>query len=155
MAIAKKADTTATSAYDRDFYGWTVEQATALRTRRIDKLDLGHLAEEIEDLGKEQFNKLESSLRIILIHLLKWDRQPDRRTRSWAISIETHRLDYKYVLADNPGLKPRRNEALERAYKRARLDAALETGLPRSLFPDVCPYSLDDVLTRLIDWPDR
>lgn len=144
----------AASAYDRDFYGWTLDQAGALRAGRMQDLDLDHLAEEIEDLGKEQFNKLESALRVVLMHLLKWDLQPERRSRSWAISVDRHRLDYADVLGDNPGLKPRRREALERAYRKARLEAADETGLALSAFPSICPYSLDEILTRPIEWPE-
>jgi predicted DNA-binding ribbon-helix-helix protein len=141
-------------SYDADFYSWTIAQSAALREGRWTELDLAHLAEEIEDLGKEQFSKLESALRLILMHLLKWDLQPDRRSRSWVISIRRERMNYLDVLRDNPGLKPRRDEALDRAYGRARLDAAEETELPMKHFPVECPYTFGDILDRSIEWPD-
>ncbi len=73
--------------YERDFYSWLMEQARLVREGRCDALDRENLAEEIESLGREQFNKLESALRVLLTHILKWDHQPARRSRSWALSI--------------------------------------------------------------------
>ena len=140
--------------YDRDLYTWSVQQAAALRSGRFAAVDVEHVAEEIEDLGKAEFSKLESALRIILLHMSKWDRQAERRSRSWVISIDRERLRYGNVLGDNPGLKSKRTEALTRAYATARLDAAEETSLPRAAFPVECPYSLDEVLHRPFEWPE-
>src|SRR2546423_7428010 len=117
------------TAYDRDFYSWSLEQARLVREGRWDAVDRENVAEEIESVGREQFNKLESALRVLLVHILKWDHQPERRTRSWVISIKDQRIAFDQVLEDNPGLKSRLNEALARAYRRARLRAAEETGL--------------------------
>src|ERR1700726_653198 len=94
-----------------DYYSWLMEQAAHLRSARWEALDSENLAEEIESLGREQFNKLESALRVLLTHMLKWDHQPDRRSRSWALSIKAQRLELDDVLSDNPGLKPRIAEA--------------------------------------------
>ncbi len=152
-AVKLKADVVDPAAYDRDFYTWTIDQASALRAGRLRDLDLEHLAEEIEDLGKEQFSKLESALRILLLHVLKWDQQPWRRTRSWVISITWQRTHYADVLGDNPGLKPRRQEALDRAYRKARLESAEETGLSLAVFPAECPYTFEELLTKPIEWP--
>lgn len=161
MATRAKARATAAGrgdepriAYDRDYYGWAVQQADALRSGRLEGLDLDNLAEEIEDLGREQFNKLESALRIILLHMLKWDHQQERRSRSWATSIRTQRSAAKYVLVDNPGLKSRKDEALGRAYERARIEAADEMACREQSLPADCPYTFDEVLTRSFEWPD-
>src|SRR6266446_5324856 len=83
------ADTPAAAEYERDFYSWLMEQARHVRAGRWDALDRDNLAEEIESLGREQFNKLESALRVLLLHILKWDHQRDKRTRSWALSVRT------------------------------------------------------------------
>jgi hypothetical protein len=99
-------------------------------------------------LGREQFNKLVSALRVLMLHMLKWDHQPALRSRSWVLSIEEQRLEIADVLADNPGLKPRIGEAMARAYRRARIEAARETGLELAAFPEACPYSFDDVTSR-------
>src|SRR5437763_10556680 len=90
--------------YDRDLYSWAVEQAALLRAGRIADADVLNIAEEIDDVGNEQYNKLESALRIILLHLLKWDHQPKRRSRSWWASISVHRNHVARVLRKNPGL---------------------------------------------------
>ena len=136
------------AAYDRDFYSWSLEQARLVRESRWDAVDRENVAEEIESLGREQFNKLESALRVLMMHMLKWDHQSDRRSRSWSISIRQQRLEVEDVLADNPGLKSRIAEAIARGYRKARLEAAKEIGLDEATFPDACPYSWDDIVSR-------
>jgi Domain of unknown function DUF29 len=135
--------------YGHDFYSWLMEQARHLREGRFDVLDRNNLAEEIESLGREQFNKLVSALRVLMAHVLKWDHQPSLRTRSWVLTIEEQRIEIADVLADNPGLRPRIGEAVCRAYRRARIEAARETGLDEAPFPATCPYSFDDIITRI------
>jgi hypothetical protein len=136
------------ASYERDLYSWTQQQARLLREGRFDAVDRQNVAEEIESLGREQFNKLESACRVLLLHFLKWDHQPDRRTRSWVLSIEAQRLELADVLGDNPGLKPRIGEAMTRAYRKARIDAAKETALDKSEFPETCPHGFDDLTSR-------
>ncbi len=134
--------------YMRDFYSWLMQQARLLREGRWDAIDRENLAEEIESLGREQFNKLESALRVLLTHILKWDHQPKGRSRSWALSIKAQRTEVEDVLSDNPGLKPRIAEAVARAYRRARIEAAKETGLEESTFPETCRYCFDQLMAR-------
>jgi hypothetical protein len=110
-------------------------------------VDVENVAEEIESLARTEFDKLVSFLRLTTMHMLKWEYQAGQRSRSWAISIANHRESAEEVLADNPGLKSRIGEAIERAYPKARRDAADETGLPLAAFPENCPYSLGDILT--------
>jgi hypothetical protein len=136
------------AVYEHDFYSWLMEQARHLREGRLDALDCDNLAQEIESQASEQFNKLVSALRVLMLHMLKWDHQPALRSRSWVLSIEEQRLEIADVLADNPGLKPRIGEAIARAYRRARLEAAKETGLDEKEFPPACPYAFDDMTSR-------
>jgi hypothetical protein len=136
------------AGYWGDFYSWLMEQAAHLRAGRWEALDRENLAEEIESLGREQFNKLESALRVLMMHMLKWDHQPNLRSRSWVLSIEAQRLELDDLLSDNPGLKPRLAEAIGRAYRRARIEAANEAGLEESEFPEECPYAWDMLVTR-------
>jgi hypothetical protein len=142
------ADRPMGAGYDRDFYSWLLEQAGHVRDGHWDAIDREHLAEEIESLGREQFNKLESALRVLLMHMLKWDQQSAKRSRSWILSIEAQRLEIEDVLSDNPGLKPRIAEAIARAYRKARIEAAKETGLDTSTFPDACGYAFDEMMSR-------
>src|SRR5215208_7421964 len=109
--------------YDRDLYSWAVEQAALLRAGRIAEADVLNIAEEIDDVGNEQYDKLESALRLILLHLLKWDHQPERRSRSWRSSILVQRKQVLKVLRKNPGLQPLVGEAVSEAYELARIEA--------------------------------
>ena len=77
--------------YDRDLFSWAIEQAALLRAGRLDQVDALNIVEEIDDVGDEQYDKLESAIGVILLHLLKWDHQPQRRSRSWTLSIAVHR----------------------------------------------------------------
>jgi Domain of unknown function DUF29 len=138
----------AAASYDRDFYSWSLEQARLVREGRWGAIDQENVAEEIESLGREQFNKLESAIRVLLVHMLKWDHQPGKRSRSWTLSIKEQRIALDDVLGDNPGLKPRIGEAIARGYRRARIEAARETGLDEERLPAQCPYSWDDIVSR-------
>src|SRR3982751_6885999 len=102
--------------YDRDLYGWAVEQAALLRAGRIAEADALNIAEEIDDVGNEQYDKLESALRLILLHLLKWDHQPERRSRIWRLSILVQRKHVEKVLRKNSGLRPHIQEAIGDGY---------------------------------------
>ena len=150
MSNAKVAARTAATgtAYGDDFYTWTQEQGARLRAADFRSLDLENLAEEIESLGRSEFNSLVSAWRVIFLHMLKWDHQPSHRTRSWMISIRTQRNRVADIIADNPGLKNRLEQAFERAYRDARDEASSETGLPLRVFPKDCPYTRDELTTR-------
>jgi hypothetical protein len=139
--------------YDRDLYTWAVEQAALLRAGRIAEADVHNIAEEIDDVGNEQYDRLESALRIILLHLLKWDYQPERRSRSWRASILSQRHRVRRVLRKNPGLKSRLDEAVADGYADARIEAAAQTSLEDDLFPVDCPYSFEEIMDRPFDWP--
>jgi hypothetical protein len=126
-----------------------LEQARLVRQGRWDAVDRENVAEEIESLGREQFNKLESALRVLMLHMLKWDHQPTLRSRSWALSIKAQRAELDDIIADNAGLKPRIGEAIARGYRKASIAAARETGLDEERFSKTCPYSWDDIVSRV------
>ena len=150
MAVAKAVirSDTPTTAYSDDFYTWTQEQGARLRAGDLDGLDLENLAEEIESLGKSQFASLVSALRIVLLHMLKCDHQPERRSRSWALSIAEHRRRIIFELMDSPGLKSRLTDAVVLAYDLGRIEAAKETDLSLKKFPEACPYTFDEIMNR-------
>jgi hypothetical protein len=139
--------------YDRDLYGWATEQAELLRSGRIAEADAANIAEELDDVGSEQYDKLESALRLILLHLLKWDHQAERRSRSWWATITVQRNQVRRILSKNPGLKPRVKAATADAYEDARIEAAAQTRLAPRKLPAHCPYSWDEIVGRPIDWP--
>jgi Domain of unknown function DUF29 len=151
----RRDGTGARACYDRDLYSWAVEQAGLLRAGRLAEADALNIAEELDDVGNEQYEKLESALRIILLHLLKWDHQPNRRSRSWQLSISVQRKHVVRVLRRNPGLKPLRDEAVTEAYEVARLEAAAQTLLEEDAFSLECPYSWNDIMEREIRLPSQ
>ncbi len=124
-----------------------------LRAGRIAEADAVNIAEELDDVGSEQYDKLESALRLILLHLLKWDHQEERRTRSRWATISVQRNHVRRLLRKNPGLKPRVKEATADAYEDARIEAAAQTRLAPRKFPAQCPYSWDEIMERLVEWP--
>jgi len=131
--------------YEKDFYGWTQEQAALLRAGRLTDLDIDNLIEEVETMGRSEKRELESRLTVLLLHLLKWKYQEVRRGRSWELSIIEQRLKFDETLEENPGLKPRLDEILAKSYKFAVIQASREAGISRSVFPDLCPWSLDQI----------
>lgn len=139
--------------YQKDFYGWTQEQADLLKTGRLNELDVSNLVEEIEAMGRSEKRELEHRLIVLLIHLLKWHYQPSRRGNSWRLTIEEQRLEVFDVLAENPGLKPRLDHLLDSTYKKARLRAANDTGLDKNDFPFDCPWTIEQAFNDDY-WPD-
>ena len=81
------ADTVNHIDYDKDGYGWAMEQAALLRARRFSEIDLENIAEEIESVGKSERRTLESHLSRLMMHLLKWQYQPERRGNSWVCRL--------------------------------------------------------------------
>jgi hypothetical protein len=145
-----------TVLYEQDFYAWTQEQAALLRQGAVHALDRTNLAEEVESLGKSDRRALGSHLRNLVFHLLKWHAQPAGRVpgTSWRSSIRTARAEIAVLLDDSPSLRREVAGLLTRWYPLARQDAADETGLPLSTFPDTCPWAPAQVLNADF-WPDR
>lgn len=135
-----------TDLYERDFYEWTVRNAELLRSGRASEADLGHIAEEIEDMGKRERRELLHRLSILIAHLLKWQVQPERRSRSWELTIRVQRKDVARLVAENPSLQPYLEESLPEAYEHAVVEAMTETGHPESVFPSTCPFNLEVIL---------
>lgn len=133
--------------YEDDYAQWAEEMATKLEEKRFNELDLDHLVEEVRDLSKRERDKLLSSIRLILHHLLKWNYQTQKRSRSWQITIERERNNLEFYLEDSPSLKKYLCQKwIDKMYRIARLDAAKETGLD---FPKECPYNLQDILGNI------
>ncbi len=132
--------------HSADFFGWIMQQAALLRAGQLAEIDQEHLAEEIEDMGRSLQRELVNRLTVLFLHLLKWQFQPGYQGNSWRYTIEEQREQLKDTLADNPSLKQKLPESIERAYKYARTGAAKKTGLPKSTFPENCPWSFEQAL---------
>lgn len=139
-------DPASSRLYDDDFYRWTQVMAEALRSRNWSALDIENLVEEVESLGRQQRQELRNRLGILLGHLLKWEFQPEQRSRSWLSTIRVQRLDIAVLLEDNPSLKASLQDVLEKGYRKGVLLAEGETGLEPRTFPEICSYRLEEVL---------
>jgi hypothetical protein len=136
------------STYDADFYAWANTQAALLRSGRIDQADIEHIAEEIESMGKGELRELENRLARLFTHLLKWQFQPNRRSRSWTLTIKEQRRRLRRHLAQNPSLTAKLEQAVVDAYGDAILEAARETGLAEETFPPTCPLTIEQILNE-------
>ncbi len=140
------------NTYQSDFYLWTQQQADLLRQGALSALDIDNLIEEIESMGNSNRFALESYVSNVLMHLLKWQYQPERRGTSWRLSIRNGRRHIQKRLKNSPSLKPQLPIIVEEEYLPAREDAADETGLPLATFPEQCPFTLDQITGDW--WPE-
>ena len=150
MTTARQLGHTKTDLYEQDFLAWTEDQAEALRTKQAGALDWENLLEEVESMGRNERNAMESRLSLLLMHLMKWQWQPEKRSKSWMQTIREQRKVLRKILKNSPSLRSHIPEMLPEAWAEAKDDAAFETELPLSIFPEACPWSLDTQV--LADW---
>ena len=136
---------TPTSLFDSDETAWLEQMASAASEGRADLLDLPHLSEYLSDMAKRDRREVAQRLWVLLIHLLKWERQPDKRSRSWELTIQEQREELQGLL-ESAILREHAEQELTRVYERAVRRAAVETNFPENEFPSVCPFSLDQAL---------
>lgn len=129
--------------YDADFYTWAMTQADAARRRSANELDWDNVAEELETLGRGEARELKSLYVVLLLHLLEWMVQPDRRGRSWLNTIANQRDEIADHLARNPGLARQEAEEFAKAYRLARREASTETELELDAFPIDPPFTME------------
>lgn len=140
------------SIYDQDFYAWSLQQAALLRAGDLSAVDVEHVAEEIESMGRSEKRELVNRLAVLLLHLLKWRFQPGLRGNSWRLSIKEQRLRLASHLADNPSLKTRLPDAIAEAHRLALIEAERETGLAEGTFPPLCPWTFTELMDANF-WP--
>lgn len=136
----------ASHLYETDFYTWTQEQVSLLKTQQWDQLDTVNLIEEIETLGRRERQELRNRLGVLLGHLLKWQFQAEKRSNSWLSTIREQRVQIKLLLQDSPSLKPYLDEVFLSVYELGLALAIRETELGEQVFPEICPYTLSETL---------
>jgi len=142
------------TSYENDVIAWSIEQAGFIRAGRWDQLDLEHLADEIEDVGKAERHEFESRMALLLAHLLKWQFQPERRGKSWELTIKEQRRRIARRLEETPSLKAdlKTDDFWDEAWEDGRRMAEGETGI-LNVMPAACPW----VFAQLMNpdfWPD-
>jgi hypothetical protein len=141
-----KTPTKPAPAYEQDYFAWSKDQAARIRAAKPGSIDWENVAEEIESLGRSDKRAIESDLNVVLVHLLKWAFQPDERKRGWRSSIAEHRHRIAKRTKESPSLRNYPSVVLADEYAYARQTAADETGLPESVFPRACPFTIEQVL---------
>ena len=144
-----------TADYNADIIQWARQQAALLRAGRFSALDIEHIAEEIEDVGKSEERELESRLAVLIAHLLKWQYQPEKRGPSWQFTIAEQRRMIHRRLKKTPSLNRALNDAdwISDAWTDGCMLAAKETGIARAEFPRSCVWRIGDMLGDEF-WPD-
>jgi uncharacterized protein YeeX (DUF496 family) len=134
------------ATYEQDFYAWLITSAQLIKEKRFSELDIDNIAEELEGIARSDKRQLINRFAVLLAHLLKWQYQPERRSKSWERTIREQRKRIILLLEDSPSLKDELENKLADAYEIAILAAANETGLDESTFPESCEYSLTEAL---------
>ncbi len=129
------------TTYETDVVAWANEQAALLRAGKLSQLDIEHIADEVEDVGKSEKRELASRMAILLAHLLKWAFQPERRGASWRATIRAQRRAIAAHVDGVPSLRPTLvdPEWKEIVWGDALRIATNETGLQD--LPEACPWS--------------
>lgn len=144
--LPQSQTTSALGLYEQDFYLWIQTTAELLKQKNFTQLDLDNLIEEIETMGRSEKRALESNLEVLLMHLLKYQIQTERRSKSWQYTILEHRRRVQKVLQESPSLKPYFDQVFDESYQTARRLAVIETGLGIATFPEQSPFTLEQVL---------
>ncbi|MTJ47918.1 DUF29 domain-containing protein [Dolichospermum sp. UHCC 0259] len=132
--------------YDQDFYLWIETISKQLKAGKFAEIDLANLIEEIESMGKSEKRELKSRLIVLLMHLLKWQYQPEKRSESWRSTITEQRICIELLLEDSPSLQPLLIEIFADCHEKARLKASEETGIKLNFFPKESPFTLAETL---------
>lgn len=120
---------------NEDYYGWTQETIEKLRQGRLSEVSADDLIRELEEMASSDRNEVENRLIVLLAHLLKWKYQPERRGRSWNLTLKEQRRRIARRLRKSPSLKPTLEEIFDEAYLDAVTMAARETDKDEDVFP--------------------
>jgi hypothetical protein len=136
------------SDYHTDFYAWLMKNAQLLRQHQFSEVDVEQIAEELESMGRSEKREMISRLTALMAHLLKWQFQVVKRSKSWKNTISIQRIDILELLQESPSLKYEIQEKIEMAYEKAKLSAEDETGIDQNDFPKTCPFTLEQLLNK-------
>ncbi|CAD5914801.1 DUF29 domain-containing protein [Planktothrix agardhii 1806] len=132
--------------YEEDYHLWLMNTIHQLQHGKLPEVDMVNLIEELEAMGRSEKSAIESNLRILLMHLLKYKYQSEKRTNSWLFTIREHRKRLRNDFKNSPSLKRYFLEVFQECYQDARELAADETGLSINTFPVESPFSQEDTL---------
>ncbi|NCR36988.1 MAG: DUF29 domain-containing protein [Microcystis aeruginosa S11-01] len=132
--------------YETDFNLWIEQTVNHLKKGNLQALDLDNLIEEISDMGRNNRREIFGRLKVLLMHLLKWQYQLEKRTNSWINTIDEQREQLELILRDSPSLKPYLADIFAECYQKEVRGTVNETNLPKETFPVDCPFTQEQVL---------
>ena len=132
--------------YQRDETAWLEAMSEMIRRGRLEELDYSNLAEYLADMARRDRREVESRLTVLISHMLKWTHQPQYRSGSWKGTIIAQRQELGRLVRQGV-LRNHAEAVLAEIYAHAVERAAAETDLAANAFPEVCPYTLDELLT--------
>ncbi|MGI0482128.1 DUF29 domain-containing protein [Geminocystis sp. CENA526] len=132
--------------YEVDGALWLEKTVELLQEKKFNELDLDNLIAEIIAMGISQKKELKNRLRVLIMHLLKYKYQTDKRSKSWLQIIIEQRRQLEDLLTYNPSLKSHLLEVMDKCYQDARKDGSKETSLPLQTFPLTSPFSIEQIL---------
>jgi hypothetical protein len=135
------------SLYKQDYFLWLEATVRLLQLGKLSQLDVDNLLEELEDMGRSEKRAIYSNLKILLLHLLKYRYQPEKRSNSWTGTIVEHRQRLNRALQESPSLRPYLTEIFSECYRDARELAVAETGLEIEQFPLESPFTIPTILS--------
>ena len=138
----------AAPGYEDDLVAWMENQIGLLRAHKFEQLDLENLLEELEGMVRHERRGLSSRVELVLLHLLKHQFQPSRRSRSWLLTLNEQRNQIADRVEDSPSLRRELQGYVDSHYSRVTKRAALQTGLLVSAFPATCPYTVEQLLDQ-------
>lgn len=124
--------------YEQDFAIWIENTVEKLKTRNFSELDLEHLIEEVESLGKRDKRELKNRLITLFEHLLKrhYVPMPDCY-RGWEVTIRRTQSQLKDLLSDSPSLGNLLEEIYLDCYREAVINMRIEYDVE---FPQEYPF---------------
>jgi hypothetical protein len=148
MAMQAARPLASATLHETDETAWLEQTAHLVRNGRFDQLDAECLAEFLTDMAKRDRREVFSRLVVLFAHLLKWEHQPERRSGSWLATILEQQRELRQLL-ESGTLRNHAVAVFAEAYTDARKQAAAETGLARSAFPEIAPQDLEGILADL------
>ncbi|MGB3512341.1 MAG: DUF29 domain-containing protein [Microcoleaceae cyanobacterium] len=144
--MTTKINKISSKLYEQDYNLWLEKIIQLLNDNRWGEIDLSNLIAELEGMSRSEKRAIYSNLKIVLMHLLKYKYQPERRSRSWLYTIREHRQRLSRAFKESPSLRNYFQDIFAESYQDARELAADETGLALLTFPDEIPFSTEEVL---------
>lgn len=131
--------------YDR----WLERQIEILRLGSFENLDVENLIEELLALGRAEKSAVKTLIYQILLHLLLidyWKEESDYCRNHWLSEVNAFQILLEDKLTTN--LIKLAKDNLPSLYAKARKNAIRKSSLSDDRFPELCPYTLEDIKNR-------